>query len=197
MTAKKMFIVIGIIILIIIGGFYAYINALGSMWIVNPPNKSPYYITTKPTTINNILLPERTKITYKKNYYWEEYEQDRLPDEKDITEITFEKGTTINWGGIPITSIDKFFNPEMKGFTVYANFNKLDKSKETKFSNLWQNCNSDIGVTVKNTNDWSFNKKNILDIQSCGILYLRYYKDDIKQQKYLDNLYDALMNVND
>lgn len=197
METKKVFIVLGIIILIIIGFFYAYVNALSSMWVLNNPDESPYFVTTKPVVIKNILLPKGTKITYKKRYFWEKYEQEKLLNKKDITEVSFKEGITINWGGVPITSILKFFNPEMKGFTVYADFNRLNKNKETQFSNLWQSCNNNLGITVKNTNDWSFNKKNISDIQSCSVNYQRYFKEDIKQQIFLDNLYNELMKTRD
>lgn len=197
METKKIFIILGIIILIIIGCFYAYVNALSSMWTLHSPDKSPYFVTTKPIIIKNILLPKGTKITYEKRYFWEKYEQKKLLNKKDITKISFKEGTTINWGGVPITSIFKFFNSKMKGFTVYADFNRLNKNKATQFSILWQSCNDNLGVTVINTNDWSFNKKNISDIQSCSVNYQRYFKEDVKQQMFLDNLYSELMKTRD
>ena len=195
METKKILIVIGIIILIIIGCFYLYLRALGSMWVVNTPDESPYFITTNPIVIKNILVPKQTKITYEKRYFWEKYEQKKLLNEKDITSISFEEGITIDWGGIPIKEIVKFFNPEMTGYSVYADFNSLNENKKTQFYNLWEFCNNDLGITVKNTDDWSFNKKNILDVQSCGVNYQRYFSEDIKQQVFLDNLYNELTKI--
>ncbi|WP_218849847.1 hypothetical protein [Winogradskyella vidalii] len=197
MEAKKILIIIGVILLIVIGGFYFYLRALGSMWVVNTPDKSPYFITTKPIVVNNILLPKETKITYKKRYFWEKYEQKKPLNEKDITSISLKEGKTIDWAGVPITSIHKFFNSEMKGFSVYADFDKLNSNKKTQFSNLWLSCNNDLGITVKNTNDWSFNKNNILDIESCGVNNQRYFKEDKNQQRFLDELYSQLMKVKD
>jgi len=84
----------------------------------------------------------------------------------------------------------------MKGYTVYANFNSLNKNKKTQFYNLWKSCNSELGITVKNTDDWSFNKKNIVDIQSCGSNQ-RYFSEDKKQQLFLDNLYNELTKIKD
>lgn len=196
MEAKKILIIIGVILLVVIGCFYLYIRALGSMWDVNTPNKSPYFITDKPIVVNNILVPKETKITYKKRYFWEKYEQKKPLKQKDITRITFKEGITIDWGGIPIKEMIKFFNPKMKGYTVYANFNSLNKNKKTQFYNLWKSCNSELGITVKNTDDWSFNKKNIIDIQSCGSNQ-RYFSEDKKQQLFLDNLYNELTKIKD
>ena len=197
MEAKKILIIISIILLITVGCFYLYLRALGSMWVVNTPDKSPYFITTKPISINNILVPKGTKITYKKRYFWEKYEQKKLLNEKDITRISFKEGITINWGGIPIKEIIKFFNPEMKGYSVYADFDSVNKNKNTQFYNLWKSCNSELGITVKNTDDWSFNQKNILDVQSCGVSYQRYFSEDIEQQLFLDNLYNELTKIKD
>ena len=197
METKKILIIIGIIILITVGCFYLYLRALGSMWVVNTPDKSPYFITTKPISVNNILVPKGTKITYKKRYFWEKYEQKKLLNEKDITRISFKEGITINWGGTPIKEIIKFFNPEMKGYSVYADFDSVNKNKNTQFYNLWKSCNSELGITVKNTDDWSFNQKNILDVQSCGVSYQRYFSEDIEQQLFLDNLYNELTKIKD
>ena len=197
METKKILIIIGVILLIVIAGFYLYIRALGSMWVVNTPDKSPYFITAKPIVVNNILLPKETKITYNKRYFWEKYEQKKPLNEKDITRISFKEGITIDWGGIPIREIIKFFNPEMKGYSVYANFDSLNKNKKTQFYNLWKSCNSELGITVKDTDDWSFNKKNILDIESCGVTYQRFFSEDKKQQIFLDNLYNELTKIKD
>jgi len=32
----------------------------------------------------------------------------------------------------------------------------------------------------------------IYDVQSCSVLYQRYFKDDMQQQQFLDNLYSEL-----
>ncbi|MDN3491538.1 hypothetical protein [Winogradskyella bathintestinalis] len=197
MQPKKILIIIGVILLIVIGFFYAYMHALGSAWVTNKPDKRPFYVTTKPVTIKNITLPEGTKIIYEKQYFWEKYEQEKLLNEEDITIVNFKEGTTINWGGVPITSIVKFFNSDMKGFSVYADFNKINNHKKSQFSNLWLSCNSELGITVENIEDWSFNKDNILDIESCGVNNQRYFKDDSKQQKFLDELFSELMKIKD
>ncbi len=184
-----------IIIIATIAFIYVYITGLASAWSLHQPNDSPYFITKKPVTLKNILLPVGTKITYEKSCFSGKYERKKMLNEKDITEISFKEGTTIDWGGVPITSIVKFFNPEMKGFTVYADFDRLNENNKTPFSTLWQGCNSRLSITVANTNDWSFNKKNILDIESCGVNYQRYFKEDIQQQRYLDTLYNELIKL--
>jgi hypothetical protein len=196
---KKIFIVLGVIVLIAIGYFYFYTKALGSMFsVANKLDESPFFITTQPIIVKNISLPEGTKIIYEKQYFWEKYEQKKLLNEKDIFEISFKE--VIYWGGVPITKILQFYNPKMIGFSVYPDFDKLNKNKETQFSNLWLNCNSDyasnskLGITVKDINDWSFNKKNILDIEGVGPNN-RYFKEDKNQQKYLDELLSELMKI--
>lgn len=89
----------------------------------------------------------------------------------------------------------KFFNPEMNGFTVYPDFSKLDTLNKNEFIEIWKNCSGDIGIDVKNIDDWSFNKENITDISSCGNHYQRFFKNNLEQQKFLDVFYLALQKV--
>ena len=195
MEVKYIFIIIGLLLLIVVVGGYLYIRALGKMWVMHTPDKSPFFRTTKPLIVHNILLPEKTKITYKKRYSWEKYEQKKPLKNKNITQISFDEGVTIEWGGVPITKIIKYFNPEMIGYTVYADFNSLNKNKETEFSNLWKGCDNSLGIAVKNPDDWSFAKDNIVDVDSCSVVYQRYFKEDIEQQLFLDKLYSELMKL--
>ncbi|KAA3624207.1 MAG: hypothetical protein DWQ02_23380 [Bacteroidetes bacterium] len=195
MNTQKILIVSGIVILIAIGCLYAYLNALGASWALNKPDKRPFFVTTKQIVVKNILLPEGTKIIYKNQYFWKKHEQNKPLNPKDIIEISFMEGTTINWGGVPITSIVRFYNSEMKGFSVYADFEKLNK--RTRFADLWESCHDNLGITVEDTEDWSFNKKNILNVESCGVNYQRYFEEDEDQQRFLDDLYKELMTINE
>ncbi|WP_452231394.1 hypothetical protein [Lacinutrix sp. MEBiC02595] len=195
METKKIFIVLGIIVLIAIGYFYLYAKGLGAMYAVgSKPDESPFFITTQPIMVKNIRVPKDTKITYKKQYFWEKKEQTELLKEKNILKISFNE--VIYWGEVPITSIEKFFNPKMIGFNVNADFTKLNKNKETPFSNLWQSCNSALAIQVKDINDWSFNKENISDIQGCGRMN-RYFSEDIKQQNFLNDLNTEMREIKD
>ena len=64
----------------------------------------------------------------------------------------------------------------------------------TRFAQLWKSSGSkDLGVDVNNIADWSFKRSNITDVRSCGVNNQRYFKDDKKQQRFLDSLYAALM----
>lgn len=197
MAANKILLAVGILILIVIVCFYIYLNALSSAYSLHKPDKRPYYITTQPLVVKNISLPKGAKITYKERFFWEKGKQNKLLNEKDIIQITFAEGITIDWGGIPITSIVKFYNSKMKGFSVYADFDNLDINKQSQFSNLWQRCSEDLGISIENPNDWSFNKQNILDIESCGVNYQRYFKEDIEQQGFLDSLFNELKRIKD
>lgn len=79
---------------------------------------------------------------------------------------------------------------------MYADFKKLDAAKRTRFSQLWQSCDDDLGISIKDRRDWSFNKANIADVQSCSGLYQRYFKNDKEQQQFLDLMYHELMKIN-
>jgi hypothetical protein len=84
----------------------------------------------------------------------------------------------------------------MCGYTVTADFSKLSEDQKTKFSELWQSCNDGLGITIKNTDDWSFNKENIADVESCSVIYQRYFKDDSRQQSFLNEMYAELQKIN-
>lgn len=154
----------------------------------------PYFITVKPLVVKKIAVPTGTKLVYEEQFFKEGKQEKMLNEEKLIT-IELPKGQFIIWGGVPVTSIDKFFNSEMHGYTVYADFEKLTEDKKTKFSELWQSCSNDIGITVKNTEDWSFNTQNISDVESCSVLYQRYFKENESQQKFLNEIYSELLKV--
>lgn len=197
MSLNKILLLIGVIVILVLGSLYVYLIGLASMYNLNTPDERPFFITTEPIKVKNIVLPIETKITYKQNYFWQKHKQAKLLNENNIVEISFKNGTTIDWGGVPVSSIVNFFNSEKSGYTLYADFNKLIKKNETEFSKLWKNCSKDIGITVSNSNDWSFNKKNILNIENCGVNYQRYYKENKEQQRFLDNLHDALKEISE
>ncbi len=114
MKTRNIILIASIIIITVIVLIYAYITGLASMWHLHKPDDSPYFITTKPVIVKNILLPAGTKIVYEKSFFSGKYEQEKMLKEKDITAIYFKQDTTINWGGVPIISIVKFFNTKMK-----------------------------------------------------------------------------------
>ena len=177
-------------------GFLFLTSCVGNM---NPTggNSSPdypYFITTEPIEIKKIIVPKGTTLTYEESFFYKG-KQDRKQSEAKLIEIKFPTGKPFIWGGVPITSIYKFFNSEMRGFSVYAAFDTLSEDKKTEFSKLWQSCSDDLGITVKNTDDWSFNKQNIADVTDCSVNYQRYFKEDAEQQNYLNKLYAALLKV--
>ena len=122
-----------------------------------PPNY-PYFITTQPLTIKNIAVPVGTTLTYEMTYFKKGQQSKPLSEEK-LTTIRFPKGANFIWGGVPISSINKFFNSDMTGYSVYADFSKLNAQDKTQFSKLWDSCDDDLGIAVQNSKDWSFNKK--------------------------------------
>ncbi len=154
----------------------------------------PYFITTSPLVVKKILVPKGTKLTYTEQFS-KEGQQNKIMGEEKLEAINFPTGETIDWGGVPVTSIHKFFNSEMRGFTVNADFSQTKNDKKTKFFELWQGCSNNLGIAVKNIDDWSFNNKNISDVESCSVLYQRYFKKDAKQQNFLDSLFAELMKI--
>ena len=160
----------------------------------------PYFITTETMIIKKITVPKGTKLVYKSDLIYEvgssnQGKQIQMMDEKLLKSIEFKNGNTIDWGGVPVNEIEIFFNEEMHGFTVYADFGKLSKDKRTKFSELWESCNDGLGIIVKNIDDWSFNLKNITDIQSCSVNYQRYFKENAEEQKFLDSIYIEINKI--
>ena len=195
---KKTYIIIGILPLIIALFTIGYFVLLGLSGMGSPtggrgPNY-PYFITLEPTTIKNILVPKGTKLTYEEQFF-KEGQQDKIMNEEKLTSIELPEGKTIDWGNVPVFMILKFFNSEMRGYTVYADFNQLSNDKKTKFSELWQSSDNELGIDVKNIGDWSFNKQNITDVESCGVNNQRYFKEDKSQQQFLDSLMKELLNI--
>lgn len=192
---KKKYVILGVLVLIssLVIGYRIFLNALSGMG--NPTGGRgpdyPYYITNEPVTVKSIVLPKGTKLTYEEQFF-KEGQQDKIMNEKLLTDIHLPEGKTINWGGVPIYAITKFFNTEMSGYSVSADFNQLSEEKRNKFSELWQNCGGELGVLVKDADDWTFDTKNITDISSCSVNYQRYFKEDDRQQKFLDSLYSEL-----
>lgn len=188
---KRNYIIIGILTLmaLLAIGFIIILDGLRSMGNPNGYRAPdyPYFITTGPMTVKNITFPKGTKLTYEEQFL-KEGRQEKMMNEEKLMDIELPKGKTILWGGIPVNMIRKFFNPEMKGYSVYADFSKLNDDQKTKFSDMWQSCEGDLGVLVTDPDDWSFNTKNIADISDCGMTYQRFFKEDAQQQMFLDSL---------
>ncbi|UUM26842.1 hypothetical protein NQU59_14305 [Acinetobacter colistiniresistens] len=156
----------------------------------------PYYVTQQPMLVKKIYVPAGTTLVYEEQYF-KQGRQPEIMSENKLTDIRLPIGQSIDWGGVPVTMISQFFNSAMRGYSVHADFKKLDANKRTRFSQLWQRCNDDLGISIKDRKDWSFNKANIADVQSCSGLYQRYFKNIQEQQQFLDLMYSELMKVND
>ena len=155
-------------------------------------SNAPFYITKKPEMVKHILVPTGTKLVYE-GTATQEGEQDKMMDEEKLYEIKVENGATIDWAGIPVNWIYKFFNTDMNGFTIYPDFEKMKKDKINKFGEMWYNCGDGLGIMVKNMDDWSFNSDNIADVESCSVNYQRYFKDNKEQQSFLNEMYTEMI----
>jgi len=160
----------------------------------DPPPDYPYFVTTGETTVKNIVVPAGTLLFYREQFL-KNGKQDNMLNETSLTTIKLSIGKTIDWGGVPVHRIEKFFNHKMRGFTLYADFKQLSNDKQTKFSKLWQSADDQLGINVIDIDDWSFDKENIADVKSCGVNYQRYFTNNLEQQQFLDNLYAELKNI--
>ena len=179
--------------------FFALIFLSGCIGSMNPAggNSSPnypYFVTTQPMVVKRISIPAGTTLTYEEQFL-KEGAQTKALSEKNLITITFAPSKRLMWGGVPVISISKFFNSEMRGYSVEADFEKLPADKKTKFSKLWESCSDVLGITIKNSDDWSFNKKNIADVESCSVNNQRYFKEDAEQQNFLNETYQELLKV--
>lgn len=176
---------------------FSLVGCVGSM---NPTGGNykpdyPYFITTKPMIVKKIPVPVGTRLTYEETML-RKGKQEKLLSEDKLTDISFPDNYRLNWGGVPVSRISQFFNTEMVGYSVMADFSKLPSSQQSPFAKLWKNCSDDLGITIKSRKDWSFNQDNIVDVESCSVIYQRYFKKDAAQQRYLDQLYSEMKIVN-
>jgi hypothetical protein len=153
----------------------------------------PYFVTTKPLVVKKIPVPVGTTLVYEESWF-KKGKQDKMLSESKLTAINLPEGETILWGGVPVTRIAQFFNSKMRGFNVSADFSKLTKAQQNRFTEMWQSCDDNLGIAIKNRDDWSFNLDNIVDVQSCSVLYQRYFKNNKEQQRFLDEMYRELRN---
>lgn len=184
---NKLKIIFSIVTLLNLGACVGNMNPTGG----NSRPDYPYYVTTQPIIVKKIPIPIGTKLEYEEQYF-KSGQQNSLLNEKKLVAIYFPKDQSMNWAGVPIGTINKYFNSEMKGFSVYARFEQLPSNQQTRFSQLWQKCDDNLGISVRNIDDWTFNLNNIADIDSCSVNYQRYFKNNLQQQHYLDQLYQEM-----
>lgn len=154
----------------------------------------PYYVTTEAIVVKKIAVPIGTTLTYDEHFF-KSGEQNKMMPERQLITIDFPEGQPMDWGGVPVTMIHQFYNTEMRGYSVYADFEQLSADKRTRFSQLWESCSEDLGITIKNRDDWSFNVDNIANVESCSVIYQRYFEDDAEQQDFLDDMLAELIRV--
>lgn len=162
----------------------------------NSVDHSPYFITTEPMVVKKIAIPVGTRLSYQESFFKKD-EQSRPMPENKLTAILLPEQQYVMWGGVPVYMISKFFNSEMRGYSVYASSNPTAPKQHSRFAKLWQSCSDSLGVDVKDITDWRFKKANIENVESCSVIYQRYFKNDVAQQRFLDQLYAALQEVED
>lgn len=150
----------------------------------NGTDPSPYYMTTASNQVRGIPIPPQTKLTYQSQHFRQKFEQTHALKEKNLSGITLPTDTAIIWGGMPVDMLIQIPNPEMKGLFIYPA--KGFKTESTNdFLRLWKSCESDLTITLKNPNDWSFNPKN-MEITGCGVVFQKrseYTEDSFRQDE--------------
>ncbi|OBA12800.1 hypothetical protein A9988_06890 [Acinetobacter calcoaceticus] len=130
---------------------------------------SPYFYTTQITQVKGVTVPVGTKLVYKSQKSKQKDEQTAPLKEEHITGIKLPKDSAMLWGGMPTNHLLQFTNSEMQGFTAYR-AQEAPTVYSNQFLKLWKECDSDLDISIKNKNDWSFNPAN-MKIIGCGINY--------------------------
>ena len=100
---------------------------------------------------------------------------------------------------MPTNHLLQFANSEMQGFTAYR-AQEAPTIYSNQFLKLWKECDSDLDISIKNKNDWSFNPAN-MKIIGCGINYQErasYNTNNSSQDKvdiFLININKALQQL--
>lgn len=130
---------------------------------------SPYFYTKQITQVKGVTVPVGTKLVYKSQKSKQKDEQTAPLKEEHITGIKLPKDSAMLWGGMPTNHLLQFANSQMQGFTAYR-AQGAPAVYSNQFLKLWKECDSDLDVSIKNKNDWSFNPAN-MKIIGCGINY--------------------------
>jgi len=130
---------------------------------------SPYFYTKQITQVKGVTVPVGTKLVYKSQKSKQKDEQTAPLKEEHITGIKLPKDSAMLWGGMPTNHLLQFANSEMQGFTAYR-AQEAPAVYSNQFLKLWKECDSDLDISIKNKNDWSFNPAN-MKIIGCGINY--------------------------
>ena len=167
-----------------------------------------YYIVKEPMVVKNLELPVGTRIVYFNTSLFGDSESSKPLREKNIYQIFFPDDKPLIWGGVPVSLIERFFNRDMKGFTVYPELGNSLESDENKhklmekneFLKLWFMWTKDMDVNIKNENDWSFNPDNMVlggEADSRYIDYgnLEYFNGKDSMVEHLRKLNEAARNV--
>ena len=172
-----------------------------------------YYIVKEPMVVKNLQLPVGTRIVYfNRNIFGGDSELSRPLREKNIFQIFFPDDEPLMWGGMPVGLIERFFNRDMKGFTVHPELGyKKEKTKselieKSEFIKLWFMWTEEMHVDIKNENDWSFNPDNIVLGGKADISYIdfdnwKYFLVDHEEtternmKEHLKKLNEAAKNI--
>ena len=164
----------------------------------NGSDRSPYYITSVSKQVRGISIPPQTKLTYRSQYFRQEFQQTQALKEQNLTGIRLAEDAAILWGGMPVNIFIQFSNPKIQGVSFYPAIG-FKSEPSNAFLRLWKSCESDLGIYLKNPNDWSFNPTN-MQITSCGRFrqksqYTEEGFDQDQADKFLWNINQALQQL--
>ena len=167
-----------------------------------------YYIVKEPMVVKNLQLPVGTRIVYFNTSLFGDSESSKPLKEKNIYQIFFPDDNPLIWGGMPVALIERFFNRDMKGFTVYPELGNSFESDENKsklmekneFLKLWFMWAKNMDVDIKDEKDWSFNPDNMIlggkaDARDIDYDNLKYFDGENSMKEHLRKLNEAARNV--
>ena len=167
-----------------------------------------YYIVKEPMVVKNLQLPVGTRIVYFDKSLFGDSESSKPLSEKKIYQIFFPDDKPLIWGGMPVALIERFFNRDMKGFTVYPELGNLFEKEKIKskliekseFIKLWFMWAENIDVNIKDEKDWSFNPDNMVlggeaDSRYIDYSNLKYFDDESSMKEHLRKLNEAAKSV--
>lgn len=146
----------------------------------------------KPTVLKNVLLPVNTEVLYysdtrKKEQNIEEF---RVPPYVLKYEDRANPQFYIQWGGAYVN----YMTIEEGQVLRVSTLNDVKMPNHNEFLRLWgqEHCEGILFIKLKNTNDWSFNPKNMY-IEDCGLF--TYPENARAKAEFLQRINQALQKL--
>lgn len=155
------------------------------------PETRPMIELDKPTVLKNVLLPVNTQVLYDMNTHKKEQniQEFRVPPYVLKYEDRANPQSYIQWGGAYVDYM-KIEGQVLRVSTI----NDVKMPNHNEFLRLWgqEHCEGKLLIKLKNTNDWSFNPKNMY-IEDCGLF--TYPENARAKAEFLQKINQALQKL--